>query len=328
MEDNTRVSRQGLLSIIRTIDPDFSSTLDIFSSFKNRKILVACSGGADSIALCAFFYAFELDCGIAYVDHAISGATAECEILVKEIAHIYDFPFYTASLRMAESYVLSSNVEAKAREFRYGALEKIRQTHSYDLIATAHHMDDYVETFLINLIRGTGSKGASLQLHNETIVRPLINWRKHDLEEVVKKCGLQFFLDPMNEDKRFVRNRIRHEVIPLLSEISRRDVTPLIARAAQHVANDNSFLDSYASAMWPKDQASTSDLKMLDTQLQVHALRVWIGGYPPTNDEMARILEVVHHERTSVQLSGNRTIWRRGGVLHQDRTDKYLKQEK
>ncbi len=316
-------------SIVKSVDGNYQVTQRSFKNLESKRVLIACSGGADSVGLAILGKVFDIEFGLAYIDHGINIQTRNSEVIVKEIANLCDVPFFTYYLDMSEKNMVTSNVEANARQERYIALEEIRSIHGYDIVATAHHMDDYAETYLINLIRGSGSGGASLEAQRNNLVRPILHWRKSDLVELVQQCGLTHYEDKMNLDPRFVRNRIRNEVMELLDDIAGRDVTPLIARAAGNIARDTKFLARFASSQWPKGQARTHDLVSLDPVLQVHALREWIGGYPPSTDEMDRILAVARHEILSTQISGNRTIRRSGAILYQDITliDKTTSQE-
>jgi tRNA(Ile)-lysidine synthase len=292
---------------------------DDFNQLCTGRILIACSGGADSVALAVIASDHKADCVLAYVEHSINPETFDCERIVKNAADVLGFEFALQRLDPTQ-WEDTSNLEERARELRYQALENLRKEHNCDVIATAHHADDVVETFLINLVRGGGSGAASLSPRRGNIVRPLLSWRKDQLVQIVKDAGLEYFSDPANDDSRFVRNRIRHEVIPLLDDIAGRDVTELIARTAKSLREDEEFLRRLAKSMWPKDKPTTNDLAQLDPVLQVHALRAWISGMPPSREEMDRILGVVHKERTATQISGHRTIRRSGGVLHQDKT--------
>lgn len=292
---------------------------DVLKTVAHRKVIVACSGGADSIALAIILRAWDTEFALAYIDHGINPETSECEIIVKNLAQKFDVPFFTAHLDMGNAEDLA-NVEASARSLRYMALETLRTTHGYHLIATAHHLDDIAETFLINLMRGAGSGISSLSPERDNIVRPLLDWRKAELEELVTSTGIEYFVDPMNSDPRFVRNRVRNEVIPLLNDVAQRDVTPLIARTAGHIQRDNAYLQKMSSQLWPVGEPSTRTLMKLDPVERTHALRTWIQGSPPSNEELDRIMDVVEHRTKSTQISGHRTIWRTGAVLYQDVT--------
>ncbi|MFN8016445.1 MAG: tRNA lysidine(34) synthetase TilS [Acidimicrobiia bacterium] len=309
---------EDFLDHVQEFDRNILETEQELSEISNSKVIVACSGGADSIALALIFKAFNIDFALCYIEHGLNPATVQCELITKDLAQKLDVPFFYQHLNLVQD--LNANIEATARQHRYEALEKIRVTHNYDLIATAHHEDDLAETFFINLMRGSGSGVSSLKKKRNHIVRPLLHWRKKDLMSFVEALNFEYFHDESNDDKRFVRNRVRHELIPLLNEIAGRDVTPLIARSSKIFQSDNEYLNKLASQVWPKGEASTKDLRGLDPVIQVHALRNWIIGYPPSEDEMDRILQVVNHEIVSTQISGDRTIWRRGAVLYQDVT--------
>lgn len=313
----------------KLLAPDFQTKLQsesINTSFgkaqsllENKRVLVACSGGIDSLALLLLCFLNEVNFSVCYIDHGLSQETKASIDLLKDICDELNCDFYFQQLEMS-SNEKSSNVEANARTHRYIALEQARQTDNADVIATAHHSDDVAETLLINLMRGSGSGLASLAATRENIVRPLLSFRKSDLSRIVELSGLDHVEDPTNSELNFVRNRVRHELIPLLNDISNRDVAPLISRAAQHLREDNDFLEEMARSLWPKESADTKSLNALAPQLRRHALRAWVEGYPPSNDELERIFDVVDHKTKSVQISGARTIRRSGGVLYQDIT--------
>lgn len=302
------------------VDTNSQLTQDNFEKLADQKVLVACSGGPDSVSLAVLCRIFGVDFGLAYIEHGLNEATQICEKLVSSLAKYCDVPFHTKSLKLGTDKNLESNLEAIARKYRYEALEEIRISEGYDVILTAHHQDDVAETFLINLVRGSGSGISSLAEERANIFRPLLHWRKNQLSSMAMAIGLETFDDEMNLDSRFVRNRVRHEVLPLLNEVADRDVVPLIARTARHAQIDNRYLEELASKLWPNGQARTRDLMALDPVMRTHALRAWIKGYPPSEAELDRILEVVSHARKSVQISGHRTIWRTGAVLYQDVT--------
>ncbi|HMS24259.1 MAG TPA: tRNA lysidine(34) synthetase TilS [Acidimicrobiia bacterium] len=318
-------NREELVDYANNHDPNPTLTATVFRDYLSQRTLVACSGGADSFALALLCHVYEIDCALAYIEHGLNPASTECERLVKNLAEKLDIPFYCTYLDLSDKAV-QSNLEAHAREARYEALEDLRLAHGYDLVATAHHQDDVAETFLINLARGSGSGAASLSARRDALARPLMHWRKLDLMAFISEVGLEYWEDPMNKDVRFVRNRMRNELIPLLNEIAGRDVVPLIGRMARHSQADNEYLQKAASALWPGDVASTRALSELDPAMRAHALRAWITGYPPSENEMERIIDVVEHRRKSVQISGNRTIWRTGAVLYQDVTAQHIPQ--
>jgi|GEM_PF-3143261 len=316
-------SKQEILNKLNELNIELNQTKELTDS---RRVLLACSGGADSLALLTILHAIDVDFSVCYVEHGLNEETQQAVNYLAELCGALNIDFYEQSIHMSDAEK-ESNLEANARRLRYEALEEVRIKDNADVIATAHHQDDLAETFLINLIRGSGSGGVSLAKERNNIIRPVLGCRKSQLEALVEYCSLNPIIDPSNAELIFVRNRIRHEAIPLLDEISNRDVTELLVRASQIIKEDSDYIDTVAQICWPKEEASTKALRELDIVLQKHALRNWIQGMPPSSEEIERILKVVNHEIKATQISGNRTIRRSGGVLYQDITDTELKEK-
>ena len=310
--------------VISLLDANEEETFRNFARLQNKKILIACSGGADSIALALISYSQNIDFALVYIEHNINPTTRECETIISDLAKKLKVEFFVEHVDL-DLKNNKSNIESRARDARYQALEKVRIENNYDFILTAHHLDDYVETFFINLMRGLGSGVAALSSARGNLVRPLLNWRKIQLEEIVQKCEIEYFSDPSNDLDCFVRNRVRNELIPLMDDISNRDVAPLVSKAGNHIARDQKFISSLGARSWPLDgNTSTRTLRALDISLQNHALRSWIIGDKPSDKEMSNILDVVNHEITKTQISGNRTIWRKDAKIYQSETTKLL----
>lgn len=315
------IDKSHLLEEINSVGINTQAINEVIN---NRSVLLACSGGVDSLALLVILHSLSVDFSVCYVEHGLSKETKAAGVMLDQLCLSLKVDFKEVEIDLPEEQ-RNSNVEANARNLRYKVLEQTRLETNKDVLATAHHMDDVAETFLINLIRGTGSGGFSLAQERNRIVRPILSARKKQLESVVAYCSLLPVVDPTNSEPIFVRNRIRNEVIPLLDEISNRDTTTLIVRAAEAINSDAKYIRELAISKWPKGEPTTKSLRDLDPALQIHALREWIEGYPPSTEEMERILKVVSHEIKSTQLSGHRTIRRTGGVLYQDITEDLIK---
>lgn len=317
--------RELTSQIVSLVDNDEELTHANFIPLTSKKCLIACSGGADSIALALISASENIDFALAYVEHNIDPVTRACEDIVRDLAKKLEVDFFVKHIDL-DLKKSKGNLESRARDARYQALEELRSENNFELVLTAHHLDDYVETFFINLMRGSGSAVASLSAARQSLVRPILNWRKEQLEEIVEKSELEYFKDPSNALDCFVRNRVRHELIPLMDEISKRDVAPLIAKAGQHISRDQKFMAELGEQSWPVDgDTSTRMLQKLDSSLQNHAIRAWIKGDRPSAKEMANILDVVNHEIPKTQISGNRTIWRKDAKLYQSETTQFLK---
>lgn len=189
----------------------------------SEKILLAVSGGVDSIVMCELFHKANLDFGIAHCNFQLRGVESdEDELFVEKLAEKYAVPFHTVSFDTsvhAKKNKLS--IQVAARQLRYNWFEEIREQFSYKFISTAHHRGDSIETFFINLIRGTGISGLHGILPKQgKIIRPLLFTNKNEIELFSKKNNLKHREDSSNSSDKYVRNKIRHQVIPVLKELN------------------------------------------------------------------------------------------------------------
>lgn len=177
---------------------------------------------------------------------------------------------------------------------------------------TGHTLDDQAETVLINLMRGAGPQG--LAGMRPGFRHPILGVRRAETENLCRLLGLTPVNDPTNLHPRFVRNRIRHELLPLMNEIASRDASPLVARSSDHVRSANDFMVEAARGI---DATSCASLKALPSPLAREALRQWLtaDGYAPSAADLDRVWLVVHHEAVACELSGGRRVSRSQGVL-------------
>jgi tRNA(Ile)-lysidine synthase len=188
-----------------------------------NKILLTVSGGADSVVLLDLFSKAGFNCGIAHCNFHLRGNDADLdEKLVIELAEKYCFPIYTIdfeTIKYAQSNGIS--IEMAARELRYNWFEKIRQEKDYQFIATGHHIDDLIETFFINLTRGTGIRGLSgLKAKHGHIIRPLLFTDRESIMNYIKDKKLLYREDKTNLDEHIIRNKFRHSILPEIGKIN------------------------------------------------------------------------------------------------------------
>jgi len=187
------------------------------------KILLAVSGGVDSVVMCELFHQAGFNFGVAHCNFGLRGLESdEDEQFVKALSGKYGVGFHAERFE-TEIYAKENGVSIQmaARELRYNWFEKLRKTKNYDCIAVAHHKDDEIETFLINLIRGTGIAGFhGIHPKNNFIVRPLMFTTKNEIEKFAQKVKLSFRNDSSNQELKYKRNKIRHSIIPILKEIN------------------------------------------------------------------------------------------------------------
>ncbi len=190
---------------------------------KENTILVALSGGADSMVLLDILLKNGYKCSAAHCNFKLRGDDADKdEEFVKKNAEINLVQTFTTSFntrKYAENNKYS--IEEAARILRYTWFEKIRTENNFDFIATAHHSDDNIETFFINLTAGTGIRGLSgIKNKNNKIVRPLLFAKRKDIEEYSLANEIDYCIDKTNFETKYIRNRFRHKVLPVFNEIN------------------------------------------------------------------------------------------------------------
>ena len=189
---------------------------------KHSKVLIAISGGLDSVVLAKLFHSLEYSIGFAHCNFQLRGEESnEDETFVKNLATELNVEVFAKKFdteKYANEQKLS--IQMAARKLRYEWFQEIATTFQYDYILTAHHKDDALETFLINLSRGTGIEGLTgIPERNGIIVRPLLPFTRDEIYAFAGKNKLQWREDSSNASTKYVRNKIRHDIVPLLKEL-------------------------------------------------------------------------------------------------------------
>ena len=227
----------------------------IDESLKNKTVAVAVSGGEDSMALLHFTlsvkdkYSFNVAC--INVEHGIRGKSSEQDsAFVRKYCEDNAIPciFYSVdSLKKAEKEKLT--VEQAARMLRYDCFKNALKTKKCDVIFTAHHLKDNMESVLINLFRGTGIKGlAGVTNYGDVILRPFINVKKEEISEYVKAHNIPFVTDETNLQDDYTRNYIRHNVIPAIEKVFPEAETS-VQRLSEIAATEDAYLDRQAAKL-------------------------------------------------------------------------------
>ncbi len=189
-----------------------------------EKILLAVSGGSDSAAMMALASKLKNKTATAYIDHRLrSGAKDEKEF-VKKLAKKFEMPFYTKSFNVAKAASVSGkSLEDCAREARYKLLSEICKKHGFDTIFTGHTLSDNTETFFLKLLRGGGLSSfygiaRKTAIFGTAVKRPMLDFERDDLKKYLGVLKLPFMIDPSNKDRKFLRNKIRHDLIPFIEK--------------------------------------------------------------------------------------------------------------
>ena len=209
------------------------SSLDRFHSFIKEQglfeasdhILLAVSGGRDSVLLVHFFKQCGFNFGIAHCNFMLRGAESKAdELFVSELATKMQVPFFSTFLD-AKGYASTHHVSIQmaARDLRYRWLEKMRAEFDFRYVALAHHQNDTVETMLLNLTRGTGIAGLhGILPKRDALIRPMLCFNRAEIDRTIAEMNVSYRDDRSNWSTKYARNKIRLEVIPKLKELNPR----------------------------------------------------------------------------------------------------------
>lgn len=235
-----------------------------------QRVLLACSGGADSLAALELLRRLQPSLGhqlcVGHVDHGLWPGSAQAGDLVRDLCLEWQVPCRVATLRLEPG----PDLEARARHARYEALRGLGDQLSCERIATAHHADDQAETFLLRAARGSGLEALEgIRSHrSDGVVRPLLDVPRAWLAEVVQ--GRDVARDPSNADLHFSRNRLRHQVLPVLED-ALPGASAGLARTAALLAEHGEALRTWvALALEARTRAIPGESHGL--QVQVHGL--------------------------------------------------------
>ena len=200
---------------------DFVKNEKLF--LKKENILLAVSGGADSVVMCHLFKAAGYKYAIAHCNFKLRGKESNNdEEFVKELAENLNVELYTTTFK-TNIYAKKEgiSIQMAARSLRYQWFEEIRNKYNFSYVAIAQHKDDVIETLFINLLRGTGISGLhGILSKNGSLIRPLLFTSK---EQIINYCienNIKFRDDSSNASVKYIRNKIRHQIMPVLKEIN------------------------------------------------------------------------------------------------------------
>ena len=254
----------------------------------------AVSGGADSVALLVLARAANLNVTAWHVDHGLRENSNTEAALVAQLATQLGAQFESRTVTVEQG----ANTEARAREARYGVLPTG--------VMTGHTADDQAETILINLLRGSGTRGlAGMQ---PTAQRPLLHIRRSETQALSDALGISVFNDPSNDDERFQRNRIRHEVLPLLESLAKRDLVPVLTRQADLLRDDDDLLNELAGSLDPTDAIALANAPIA---LSRRAIRSWLTNpLVPDSATVERVLDVARGNTLACDIGLGRQVRR------------------
>ncbi len=289
------------------------------------RVLVAVSGGSDSagtaLVLSELSARLECELVLAHVHHGLRGAEADAgEAAAAALAAALDLPFVRADVRLEDG----GNLEARARAERYRSLHELAARSSCNRVATGHTRDDQAETFLLRLLGGAGAEGLAgiRPVRADGVIRPLLDCDRDQVAVLVGQRGLPVADDSMNKDPRFLRTRVRHDLLPLLKDLN-PGIVSLAARSADSLRAAAMAQDRWAATKLDADSdaLSLSSLEGLPAELRAVVVRAWLSRSAPQGRLSARTVSGVEWltgagvEGAAVDLSPRRRVERRGDRL-------------
>jgi len=264
------------------------------------EVTCALSGGADSTALVFLAVAAGCNANAVHVHHGLRPSADDDAECARRLAETLNVPYRCVRVDLRDG----PNLEARARDAR----REVLGPHAL----MGHTADDQAETLLLALLRGSGATGLAAITPGPQ--HPILALRATETQALCHREGLEYATDPTNTDPRFRRNRIRHELIPLLEAIADRDIAPILTRTAGLLRADDELLESLSTSIDPTDAVA---LREAPQALATRAVRRWLtrGGYPPDAAAVARVLAVAARETVACEVSGGIRIARRNDRL-------------
>jgi tRNA(Ile)-lysidine synthase len=267
------------------------------------EVHLAVSGGADSLAMLVLAAASGCRPVAYHVDHGLRpGSAAEADV-VRAAALRLGAGFVALQVRLEPG----ANLESRARVARFAVLPPG--------VATGHTADDQAETVLLNLLRGAAPDGLAGMRWGPA--HPILDLRRSETHLLCSTVALSTVEDPSNATLDVLRNRVRHELLPALCVLAKRDLVPVLARQARHFADESDLLDALALVIDPTDARALAAAPVV---LARRAVRRWLRqsdpeGHPPGSAAVERVLEVASLRCLACEIGGGRRVRRSAGRL-------------
>lgn len=208
-----------------------------------NRLILAVSGGIDSMVMLDLFKQLPFELCLAHCNFQLRGEESDLdEAMVRRIADFHFLPVFVAHFNTVD-YAQRNNqsIQVAARELRYNWFKELRIETQSDWILTAHQADDHIETFFINLLRGSGIKGlGGVPERNEYVLRPMLMFTRKEIYAYAKRQNIEYREDASNMDGKYLRNKIRMDLVPVLRKLSGEELFPL-RRSIRNVSEANSF---------------------------------------------------------------------------------------
>ena len=274
---------------------------------KNEKILIAFSGGPDSVFLYNLLNFLKeeylLEISLVYINHNLRKDVEDDLKFVKNFSEENEVPLYIESVNVRK-YATDNkkSIELSARELRYEAIEKVLQNINYDKIATGHNLDDNIETFIFRLLRGTSLKGLKgIPEKRENIIRPILQFEKKEILNCLQENKKNYIIDYTNNENDYTRNYIRNEIFPMFVNINpnfRNKINELIHEMNDREnSNDNILKEKFVQY-----------LEKYDVEL--------------SRKKIDRIYETLYNKKGELNTEGSKEFYLGNGKILRKKYDK------
>lgn len=222
-----------------------------FPYLLKERFLIAISGGIDSVVLAHLCHKMKMDFGLAHCNFQLRDEESDGdEEFVRGLARELNVPVYVKSFKTREIAGENNSIQLVARQLRYDWFKDLLKQENFNYILTAHHLNDDMETFFINLIRGTGIQGlAGIPVENEKVIRPLLGFSRQEIYDFAIEHKITWREDRSNASDDYIRNRIRHHAIPLF-ERENPDFADSFKITQTHLRESVALLDNYEKEQW------------------------------------------------------------------------------
>ena len=302
---------------------------------RGNRVLVGFSGGPDSTALlhilCRLSKKIGITLGALYINHRLRPRAAIAEArFCEETCGSLSIPFHFEEVDIGDlAEKERAGIEETARKYRYLIYTRLAQQESYDFIAVGHNRDDRVETILFNLFRGSGRLGvAGMPPKRGLFIRPLYDISREEIVIWLKQNGLNYMTDRSNFSRQFTRNRIRHQIIPLIEKEITSAAADNIIRFSEIMADEEEYLDEKIAKLFRRLASETPGGKFKLDLTGLLEYDVWFlrrlvrkllnraGLFEIAFAEIERVIELIRSDKSSrISITGNKIAEKCGPVL-------------